>query len=130
MLLAKFTTFSPESEEYSIEVKAQQLGENSVGIEYSISRNNEPVVSPIVNFDLRSGSIHMTGLEIGIPAYVACLVTCGLGNIVQEILECWTQGHRNPRDMLTCLKAKRISITPMLINCSIGCLSGLTIGSQ
>ena len=130
MQIAQFVTMGPDNEEYFVRLEADETdNEREVDVTYSIARKSEEVAMAKVNFDLQNGAIQMTGLEVALTGYLACLITCGLGHIIQELLDCWRKGHRTPRALLACLKAKGISSTPNLVNCSIACLGGVVVGS-
>jgi hypothetical protein len=130
MELLQFEAVGPEQERYLVKVDVEETtDERAVDITYSIRRREERPTIAKINFDLREGVVHMTGLEVALTGYLACLVTCGLGHLVEEILDCWRKGHRSPRQLLKCLRDKGISITHKLLNCSVACLGGVVVGA-
>lgn len=126
MQLLQFEAIGPERETYMVEVEmVETTDERGVDIRYAVVRQGELPVIARVYFDTREGVVHMSGLEIVVTGYVACLLACGLGHIVQELLECWRAGRRSPKQLLACLRDKGVKLTPSLVNCSVSCLAAL-----
>lgn len=124
MEILQFEAVGPKQEKYFVKVDAEESSdERAVIVRYTIAGGERRPAVANINFNLQSGEVLMTGLDPATTVYLACLISCGLGHLVEEILECWRRGHRTPRRMLDCLLDKGHSITPKLVNCSISCLS-------
>lgn len=126
MQLLQFETTGPDGETYLIEVDMVETSdERAVDIRYAVVHEGHLPVIASVYFDTREGVIHLSGLEIAVTGYMACLIACGLGHIMQEVLQCWRAGKRSPKQLLACLRDKGVDLTPSLVNCSVSCLGGL-----
>jgi len=131
MLLVEFVNWGRDGKEYRAIVTGEETKKkNEVVLNYRVMRGDKKEGDVKLNFDLEGGTIHITGLEIVVTPYVLCLLTCGLGHIVQEILDCWRKGNRTARKLLACLKKKGIAITLSLVECSISCLGGGSGGTD
>lgn len=130
MRLLQIDVEGPGNERYSVEVDIEETAnEHAVEIKYAVARmDRQPVVTKIY-FDPGEGVVHMTGLEVAIAGYMACLIACGLGHLAQEILDCWKRGHRTPRQLLGCMRDKGHSISLSLVNCSVACLGSVVAGA-
>jgi hypothetical protein len=126
MQLLQFETAGPDNEAYLVEIDMVETSdERAVDIRYTIVREGHLPVIARVYFDTREGVIHLSGLEIAVTGYIPCLIACGLGHIMQEVLQCWRAGRRSPKQLLACLRDKGVDLTPGLVNCSVSCLAAL-----
>ena len=126
MLIAQFMTWGPDNAEYSVKLEGEQ-SLSEVNIKYSIDSGQQTVAAAMINFHFSDDTIRisMSGLEVAVTSYVACLIACGLGNIVQEMRDC-----SRKVDLLACLKSKGNSITVTLLNRSISCQGGIVVDSS
>jgi hypothetical protein len=128
MPIAEFTFVGPEDVDYRVELSGEERGlEEVLVITYSVTRS-ESTSRTIINLNTSNGTFNITGLEASITPYIACLITCGLGHIVQETLDCWSSGNRTPAKVISCLRSKNIAITQTLVNCAVSCLGSLAGG--
>lgn len=126
MQLLQFEATGPDNEPYQVEVDIVETpDERAVDIRYTLVREGHLPVIGRVYFDTREGVIHLSGLEIAVTGYMACLIACGLGHIMEEVLQCWRAGKRSPKLLLACLRDRGVDLTPRLVNCSVSCLGAL-----
>lgn len=122
MNITQISFEGPEREKYDLEVTADvSPDENNAIIDYQLS--GAAKLDARITFDFKQATMTMTGIEASAVAFVTCVTACGLGQLAQEIMDCWRQGHRSPKAMVNCLRQKGYNITRALVGCAIGCVA-------
>jgi hypothetical protein len=122
MTITEFTFEGPENKAYDFKVTAvESANRHKAIIDYQISGAAE--FGARITFDFQQHTLTMTGIQAGAISFVSCVTACGLGHLAQEIMDCWRQGHRTPKALVKCLRAKGYDITKGLVACAFGCLA-------
>jgi hypothetical protein len=127
MLICSFTFRGPNQQDFLAEVDADERDFKTAVVAYSIKGTIDSFKAEM-SFDLTVGSLTVVGLTTPTLAYLACVAACGVGNLTQEILDCWKAGHKTAGALVTCLKGKGHSIAGSLANCVISCTPSLAAG--
>jgi hypothetical protein len=120
--IARFSLFGPDDGDLNVLVESDTTASAGFSLIYRLETpagTHEYTIA----LDTSSGSLAISGLSDAASKYLACLGACGLGHLVQELLECWNAGHRTPAALLKCLNAKRTGLSGGLVNCAIACLA-------
>jgi len=124
--VAKFTTAGPDEDDYHVELSAERPKNTELlTLIYSVAQANRKPVSVRIEANTAEGTLKMVGLETVVTGYIACLLMCGLGHIIQEILDCLRRGHRKPLDLLKCLRKKGVDVGIGLLRCAVSCSGGV-----
>lgn len=124
--ILELSTFSDNGNPLSIKVTAEEnevlqdgMNIHVLDVVLLVDGNNVGVIL----FNPTNDTINVSGLSLSVAGYVGCLVACGLGHIVSDILDCRRRGKTSVTDLISCMKKKGHRLSLNLINCAVACLS-------
>lgn len=124
MKIAQFMAQGPRGQAYEVTVDALTRGP-SVEVEYVIfTLITKERGGVTITFNPGENTAQAVALDSTVSGYALCLIGCGVGHIVEQILDCRRQGHTAPRSLLVCLASKGIDVTQKLVACAASCLAG------
>jgi len=122
MNICSFTTADDLEKIYEVKVDAKEENETAViSVEILALENKRSIVKSEITYDFDCEKLSVTGINFEISGYAACLVAGGLGNMVQEVLDCRKKGKRGPISLINCLRKKGHSIGSSMANIAIAC---------
>jgi hypothetical protein len=114
----------PLSIEVTAERDTQTTGTKRVDVlKVTLIADGDPV--GVIAFDPTNDTLYLSNMSLSVANYTNCLVACGLGHLVSEILDCRRRGHTSVVDLIDCLMKKGYRLSLNLINCAVGCLASL-----
>lgn len=124
--ILEITTTNDTGKPLSIKVTAEEeqgsQPNSTIGIlKVKLIADGDPVGT--ITFDPSNDTLQISGMNFSVAGYTTCLVTCGLGHLVSDILDCRKRGHTSAKNLIACLKRKGHGLSRELINCAISCLS-------
>jgi hypothetical protein len=121
MEILEIKTFNDDGGSLSIKVTAEEeiKLENTGVVKVTLVINNQSAGT--ITFDPTNDLIQLSGLSGSVANYTTCLVACGLGHLVSDILDCRRRGKTNAAELIACLKKKAHRLSLNLINCAVGC---------
>jgi hypothetical protein len=128
--IVEITTFNESGNALSIKVTAEEVtpsqGTTQVNLlKVTLEADGNPV--GIITFDPSNDSLQISGMSLSVVGYTSCLVACGLGHLVSDILGCRRRGHKTAKDLIACLKKKGHRLSLNLINCAVSCIAAAVV---
>jgi hypothetical protein len=124
--IVEITTSNDSGNPLSIKVTAEEetraQGANQVSLlKVTLEADGDPV--GVITFDPSNDTLQIAGMSLSVAGYTACLVACGLGHLVSDILDCRRRGNTTVKKLIDCLKKKGHRLSLNLINCAVSCLA-------
>ncbi len=123
--IAEITTFKNDGNSLSIKVTAEEdtRSDGTVVVPFlKVTLEADGVLVGEIKFDPTKNKLILSGMALSGSGYTSCLVACGLGHLVSDILDCRHRGKTSVTDLIACLKNKGHRLTLKLVNCAVACL--------
>lgn len=121
MNIIQFGFNVPQGESCEVTVDAMEGIESFVRIILGVNSGGEGMACQI-EFFTDTGNLKIVGLS-SVSSYGACVLACGAGILVKEILDCWRSGAKTKKKMIECLKKKGKVLKGEIAACAIACLA-------
>ncbi len=126
--LLETTTTNGRGKPLSIKVTAEEQTQTQGTMRVDVLKvtliaDGDPVGT--ISFNPATDLMELSGMSLSLANYTSCLVACGLGHLVSDILDCRRQGNKTVKKLIDCLKKKGHHLSLNLINCAVACLASL-----
>lgn len=132
-MICSFKAYAPGTDKepllFVTKVTAEEAG-NTATISIEVASEADPnlKISEFVKVNTNTGRIELSTPSFGVATYSTCLVACGLGHIVQDVIDCLKAGNKTPKSLISCLKAKGHALSAKLANSAIACIPAGFVG--